>query len=226
MMRCLLPILLLLATPAPAQFPSISGADPRLQTLAYDPGQVVRLRVASGYHATIALGPGEQIENIAIGDSDAWQVTPNNRGDHLFIKPLRVGSVTNLTVVTGARLYSFELTAVATLTPDAPFAVRFQYPDDHPTQPASTDLRRYRLSGARALRPDAISDDGVRTSIEWKTDQTLPAVFAVDDQEQEVLLDGQMRDGRYVIDAVHETLVFRLDRQTARAARLSAGARR
>lgn len=226
MMRCLLPLLLLLATPAAAQFPPINGADPRLQTVAYDPGQVVRLRVASGYQTTIALGPGEQIENIAIGDGDAWQVTPNNRGDHLFIKPLRVGSVTNLTVVTGARLYSFELTAVATPTPDAPFAVRFQYPDDQAAQPAAADLRRYRISGARALRPDAISDDGVRTSIAWKPDQSLPAVFAVDDQGQEVLLDGQMRDGRYVIDAVHETLVFRLDRQTARAARLRAGARR
>lgn len=226
MMRLLLPVLLLIATPAAAQFAPVNGADPRLQTVVYDPGQVVRLTVASGYQTTLALGPGEQIENIAIGDGDAWEVTPNNRGDHLFIKPLRVGSVTNLTVVTGARLYSFELTAVATPTPDAPFAVRFQYPDDKPAQPAAADLRRYRLSGARALRPDAISDDGVRTSIEWKPDQTLPAVFAVDDRGQEVLLDGQMRDGRYVIDAVHDTLVFRLDRQTARAVRLRAGARR
>ena len=122
-----------------------------------------------------------------------------------------------------ACVVSFRLRTIA---PDAPFAVRFQYPDAQPAQPATADLRRYRLSGARALRPVAISDDGVRTSIEWKPDQTLPAVFAVDDQGQEVLLDGQMRDGRYVIDAVHDTLVFRLDRQTARAVRLRAGARR
>ena len=34
-----------------------------------------------------------------------------------------------------------------------------------------------------------------------------------------LLLDGNMRDGLYVIDAVHRTLLFRLEHQTARADR-------
>jgi type IV secretion system protein VirB9 len=65
----------------------------------------------------------------------------------------------------------------------------------------------------------AISDDGLRTYIEWRAQQAIPAVFAIDERGDHRLVDGHVRDGLYVIDAVHRTLVFRLDRQTARASR-------
>ncbi len=59
----------------------------------------------------------------------------------------------------------------------------------------------------------------MRTFIEWHDQQAIPAVFAIDDRGDELLVDGYVRDGLYVIDAVHRTLLFRLDRQTARASR-------
>jgi type IV secretion system protein VirB9 len=202
--------------------PAAPANDPRLQTVRYDVGQVVRLRVATGFQTTVIFGPGEQVENVAIGDSDAWQATLNNQGDALFLKPLRSGGTTNMTVITDVRVYSFELSAAPAPGPDTPFTVRFVYPgannDDQPaTRPG---VGRYRLSGARALHPAAIDDDGVKTFIQWRTAQTLPAVFAIDDQGDEILLDGHMRDGRYVVDAVHRALLFRLDGQVARAQRL------
>ena len=77
------------------------------------------------------------------------------------------------------------------------------------------------MSGARGVRPQALDDDGLRTYIEWKPNAPVPAVFAIDERDAETLLQGQMRDGRFVIDAVYRNLVFRLDGQTARAARLT-----
>lgn len=216
-------LLLLLAGTAAAQGISLPIPDPRLQTLQYDAGQVFRLRVPMGFQTTLVLDPDEQVENIALGDSGAWQVTPNQRGDHVFIKPLRAGDVTNLTIVTDTRVYVFELSATYGATPDAPFVVRFEYPPApsagaEETRPAD-EIRHYRLSGTASLRPHAVSDDGMRTYIEWRPGQPLPAVFALDERRREMLVDGQMRDGRYVIDAVHQTLLFRLDRQVARATR-------
>ncbi|KAK0332645.1 hypothetical protein LTR94_024051 [Friedmanniomyces endolithicus] len=214
-MKALALLVVLTAGSAHAQVPPSPAAaqqsDPRLVTLAYDPSQVVKLKVATNYQTTIVFAPGEQVENVAIGDADAWQATLNNQSSALFLKPLRSSGVTNMTVITDARVYSFELTAAYTPAPDTPFAVRFTYPDVEQNTPA----RRL-----RALRPSAIEDDGVQTTIRWRSEQTLPAVFAVDDQGDEVLLAGQMRDGRYVIDAVHRALVFRLDGQSARAQRL------
>ena len=45
--------------------------------MLYDPQQVVLLQVAAGYQLTLAFAPDERIESVAVGDSGAWQVTPN-----------------------------------------------------------------------------------------------------------------------------------------------------
>lgn len=221
--------LLLFAMPAMAQAQA-AGGDPRLQTIPYDADQVVRLKVATRFQLTVIFSPDERVENVAVGDSDAWQVSLNGRGDALFIKPVSANAPTNMTVITDARVYSFELSPTYAPAADTPFTVRFLYPEAVPDGPPSAvppaEPGRYRLSGNRSLRPGVITDDGVRTYIEWDPDQTLPAVFAVDEQGEEVLVDGYMRDGLYVVDAVHRTLLFRLDRQTARASRLRSGTRR
>lgn len=226
--RLLLALMLLVSAPAAAQtVPTLPGADTRLQTMPYDPSRVVRLRVPLGYQTTLVLDPGEQVDTIAVGDSTAWQVTPSERGDHLFIKPLEAGRTTNLTVVTDVRIYAFELTGAYGPTSETPFTVRFVYPEaaldpaaQGSTAPAHTP---YRLSGERRLRPLAISDDGERTFIEWSSDDDIPAVFAVDGRRREILVTGHMRDNRMVIDAVYPTLLFRLNREVARATRIEAG---
>lgn len=206
--------------PSPGQSPLISG-DPRIQTVVYNANQVVRLRVASGFQLSVIFSPDERVENVAVGDSDAWQVTLNGRGDALFVKPLGVRGPTNMTVITDVRIYSFELSPAFAAGPDTPFTIRFQYPAARqPEPPAMMNIGRYRLGGNRSVRPAAVVDDGVRTTITWLEHQTLPAVFALDGQNHEILVDGAMRDGRYVIDTVYQTLIFRLDRQTARANRL------
>jgi len=188
----------------------------------YDPDQVVQLEVAVGYQLTVEFAPDERIENVAVGDSGAWQVTPNKRGDRLFIKPVQGGVTTNMTVVTDARSYVFELSGG--FGGAQAFTVRFEYPA--PPEPAAVPGAvtngpgRYKLSGAKAIQPDAISDDGQKTYIVWRADQTLPAVFKIGRDGKETLADGAMRDGRYVLDSVNNRLVFRLDKQEATAARV------
>ncbi|HYC75143.1 TrbG/VirB9 family P-type conjugative transfer protein [Brevundimonas sp.] len=221
-MRPLILILSLLAGPAWSQ--TLPGpADTRLQTIQYDAGKVVRLNVATNFQLTVIFDPAERVENVAIGNSDTWQATVNKRGDTLFLKPLRQDGATNMTVITDARIYNFELTSSYGPTADSPFTVRFLYgdaPPEAPTAPAAQPgVGRYRLSGTRALRPLTITDDGVRTYVEWRPEQPLPAVFAIDERGDATLVDGHVRDGQYVIDAVYRTLVFRLDGQSARARR-------
>ncbi|MES2056458.1 MAG: TrbG/VirB9 family P-type conjugative transfer protein [Pseudomonadota bacterium] len=218
----------LLAAPiaASAQTRPVPGpGDPRIQTVAYDAAQVVSLQVANGYQLTIEFGAGERIENVAIGDSGAWQVTPNKRGDHLFIKALQNGVSTNMTVVTDARSYTFELLPLYGPLPDMAFIVRFTYPIPAVATIATAVAAqpgRYKLSGARDIWPTTIDDDGAKTFIAWPTDRALPAVFAIDSRKNETLLDGAMRDGEYVIDSVQQKLVFRFDKKVARAERIKA----
>jgi type IV secretion system protein VirB9 len=220
----LLALALCAATPAAAQVRPVAGAgDPRIQTVDYDAAQVVQIQAAPGYQVTLQFGADEVIENVAVGDSTAWQVSANRNGGHLYVKPLQPVP-TNMTVVTNVRIYAFDLVPLPAPAPDMAYTVRFNYPAaSGPLQSAEAQLiveGRYRLSGEQSLRPSRISDDGQHTYIEFPREAAIPAIYAVDERGNEALVNGMMRDDLYVIDAVVPRLIFRIDQHVARATRL------
>ena len=99
------------ASAGPAQAYYAHDTDARIRTLMYDPDQVVRLDAFFGYQMMVQFGPDERVENVAIGDGSAWQVTPNKAASLLFVKPVEHAARTNMTVVTDRRIYLFELDA-------------------------------------------------------------------------------------------------------------------
>lgn len=194
-----------------------------MQTIDYRRDQVVQIEGSAGYQVMIALAPDERIQNVALGDSGAWQVVTSQSGNMLFVRPTQDGVSTNMTVITSARFYAFDLVPVAYGSP--PYEVRFRYPSEAVGgAPDNLDdmgerIAKYRLSGTKALWPDTISDDGAKTYISWPADMPLPAAFFIDEYGRERLANGNMRGGLYVIDSVHEELLFRIDQKTARAKR-------
>ncbi|MEQ5788899.1 TrbG/VirB9 family P-type conjugative transfer protein [Erythrobacter sp. NFXS35] len=111
---------LALAAPAMAD-------DPRLRTLVFDEAAVVRIDGKVLVQTTIKFAPDEVIENVAIGDSTAWQVQPNKAQDILFVKPLETSARTNMTVVTDRRTYLFDLVASPKNAPL--YVLQFRYPE-------------------------------------------------------------------------------------------------
>lgn len=209
--------MLALAATTPAIAQEIP-ADPRVRTVDFLPGQVVRIEGAPGYQVIVELAPDEQIVSVALGESSAWQVTANRAGSHLVVKALQNGVSTNLTVITSVRTYHFDL--APSYAPTV-YSLRFRYP---PPAASIASLpvgltNRYKLSGKRSLWPSRMADDGERTFIEWPKNADLPAVFAVDSQGKETLVNGMMRDDRLVIDSIAAKFVFRLDDNVARAKR-------
>jgi type IV secretory pathway VirB9-like protein len=101
------------------------AADSRLATHQYNPDEIVRLEGKLNVQTTIAFGEDEKIENVAVGDSDSWQIMPNRRADLLFIKPLSQNARTNMTVVTDRHTYFFDLVASPAAKPV--YALRFAY---------------------------------------------------------------------------------------------------
>jgi len=208
-----------------------AGRDPRLQTVNYDAGQVVQLQGTPGYQTTILLSPGEQIQNVSVGDSNMWQVNVDKAGDHLFLKPTQAGAPTNMTVITNVRIYNFELVSLALPTPEMAYTVQFAYPSDLRAETTSSaDLAaarrasRYRITGDPVLRPSSVSDDGERTYVRWPADRPIPATFQIGEDGTERLANGGMRNAEFVIDGVTAKLVFRIDGKAAYAVRLSARA--
>lgn len=225
MMRYGLALLLLLCgVPLAGQVRPIPGAgDPRLQTISYDPNQIVQLAVASGYQLMVSFAPGERVETIAVGDSASWQVTTNKRGDFLFIKALGEGRTTNMTVVTDARIYLFELSPGLAYTPEQAFSLRFTYPEDEIAAKPEAEViprYRYRIGGAPALRPSRVVQEGKTLIVEWPPSAALPAIFRIEDDGRETLVSSEVQDGRFIIAGLPKALRFRLDKQTATAKRI------
>ena len=123
MTRAIIPALALALIAAP-----VAAQDSRLVEVMYDEAKVVRIDGRVSVQASIMFNDDEVIENVAIGDSATWQVTPNKRANILFVKPLEPRASTNLTVVTSKRTYLFDLVA----TPNAKplYLMRFAYPDE------------------------------------------------------------------------------------------------
>ena len=213
--------------------PQPGSGDTRIQSIEYRADQIVRIEGTTGYQVSIQLAPDEQVQSIALGDSGAWQVTANKAGNYLFLKPLQLGVATNMTVITDVRTYAFDLVGAAEAGAMPPYMVRFHYPVVANLEPAGSVsipargaeqfsgkmIGIYRLRGDRLLRPSAISDDGIRTFIEWPADVPLPAVYSRDAGGRETLVNGNMRGTQYVIDSVLEHVLFRIDKRTARADR-------
>lgn len=227
MIRPALALLLCLAPfAASAQSSPVPGMDDsRLQTVVYDPSRPVRLVAFPASTLTLMLLPGDQVERAVLSRQGAFDVRVTGAGDSLNISALRPDATATLVVDTHERRYEFDLATGQGLA--AAYLVRFVEPglppgapEPAPPSPLPEIVGEYRLRGDRALRPVAIGDDGLRTYIEWGEYQALPAVFGIGPTGEEEVVDGYMRDGRFVIDRVYAELVFRIDRERATARRI------
>ena len=143
----------MIAVSASAPVPA-HAADSRLVTRLYSKEEVVRVEGRLGVQATIAFADDEHIENVAIGDSATWQVTPNQRANLLFVKPLAARARTNMTVVTDRHTYFFDL--VAGGSPSPLYVLRFTYPE--PPKPAPQPAAGDQAGGDRRARGFQVDD--------------------------------------------------------------------
>lgn len=227
------------ATPAAALFVAApaAGQDARLLELAYDPDRVVRIEGRAGVQATIAFGEDEVIENVAIGDSQKWQVTPNKRATLLFVKPLAAAASTNMTVVTSKRTYLFDLVAGARARPL--YVLRFTYPEDEAkaaaklaegasaaemaaasaseqiVDPAELNFA-WSGSGHAVLLPARSYDDGQMTYLSWPQGRPVPAILIKDFEGTEGPVNFAVRGETIVIDGVPREIVLRSGKEMAR----------
>lgn len=218
-------------------------ADPRLVSTHYNEDAVVRVNGKLGVQATIAFADGESIENVAVGDSQKWQITPSKSGDLLFVKPLEGSARTNMTVVTDKRTYFFDLVASSSASPV--YRLRFTYDEEKPgatsapppqqaTAGQLTDAERaamtgdvsapvdpaqlnfaWKSKGSAKLLPERVYDDGDSTFLQWGAKQEIPAILMRNEKGEEGPVNYAVREGTIVIDGVPGLLVLRTGKASA-----------
>lgn len=224
---------------------ALHAEDSRLVERLYDPAEVVRIEGRPNVQATIRFGEDEHIENVAIGDSNAWQVTPNKRANLLFVKPLLPRAATNMTVVTSEHTYFFDL--VANPKSEHPlYQLAFTYPKEaKPAQDAKTDPApgsaparptdvelaavtdpasvvdpadlnfAWAGTGNKKLLPSRIYDDGDSTYLSWPAGTPLPAILIKDKQGTEGPVNFAVRGDVIVIGLVPREIILRSGRDVA-----------
>ncbi len=202
--------------------------DSRLRTIDYDPAAVVKLEGCQNFQTMITLASDEHVENVGVGDSAAWQVTPNKRGNLIFVKAIAPKGYTNMSVVSDKRSYSFELRTASESDcahGRITYELRFRYPPAQssgtPVNPASPpdpnaflpvpEKRNaaYTFSGAADLVPIRVFDDGISTYMKWATGVTAPAVYALNSDNTESIVNYASRGDYFVVEQVAPAFVLR-----------------
>jgi type IV secretion system protein VirB9 len=209
--------------------------DARIVEKFYDAGKVVRIEGRTKVQATIQFAEDEHIENVAIGDSQAWQVTPNKRANLLFVKPLAATATTNMTVVTDRHTYLFDLVASASARPL--YVLKFTYPEEPKPQLAAveaptvdeiaaasdpqavTDPAALNFAwagkGDRKLLPARTYDDGTATFLAWPAGSPVPAILIKDSAGTEGPVNFTVRGDVIVVDGVPREIVLRSGKDSA-----------
>jgi type IV secretion system protein VirB9 len=205
-----------------------SASDKRIETLVYDPDEIVQVVGREGIQSTIEFGPDERIENVAVGNSAAWEITPNRRASLLFLKPLLRATRTNMTVVTDRHMYMFDL--VAGSRNNLPvYAMKFLYPNDKPAvseasaqtpaapPPFSPPQLNFgwKTKGSGRLLPTQIFDDGKVLYLAWSRDATLPAILTVSSEGREGPVNFRTSGDFIVVDPLPTNILLREGKRIA-----------
>lgn len=208
--------------------PHAGGADPRVKYVNYHERDVTTVAANYGYSTVIEFAQDESIKNIGIGDSEAWLIEPV--GNLLFVKPLEPNPHTNMTVVTNKRLYDFDLDAKDSrgTRKNLTYRIQFQYPAEKmaalahighgslagsklvsgDTSPADWNFD-YTYSGSKNLRPKQAFDDGKFTYFHFASENRSPAIFAVDDNGNESLVNYHKQSDYIVVERLGRRFTLR-----------------
>jgi type IV secretion system protein VirB9 len=218
-MRLIVTVLLLaLAGPAlpfrPAEEATAGG---RIRYVEYDPDEVVKIDGVVGVVVHIVLDPAEKYVAHAFGDGRAWDFA--YRAHHLFLKPAALDADSNLTVVTDKRSYHFalKLRTDKNLVPTYEIAFRYREPRQRKAQqvqerameeafarPPATASLRYSMSGDSDIAPVNCWDDGQFTSFKFAGATDLPAIYMVDADGKESIVDRHTTGAANEVVVVHK----------------------
>ena len=222
---------------SPVEAPVPLPTDDKIVSFTYSADAIytVLTEVGDGTHIQLQSGEGI-VEKPVLGDTIQWRVSggPTN----LYVKPVRAGLATTMTVVTNRRTYEFDLVSSPT---GGKFyqKVFFDYPDDDqatllraqdqaqsfiaekhrledqvisgPSDPTAYHYG-YTVTGSAAFKPLEVLDDGHQTFIRMPDVQDLPALFLQDDDKKLQLVDYHIRSHNFmVMDRVADRFVLKLN---------------
>jgi type IV secretion system protein VirB9 len=210
--------LILLGPLARARGTEESTAGGRIRHVVYDQDEVVTIEAVVGVATHLVLEPGEVYVAHAFGDGKAWDFA--YRQHHVFLKPVATDADSNLTIVTDRRSYHLALKLRTDKAATPTYEVAFRYREGR-TRKVRDDARdkeieeafqrppraanlRYSMSGDQDIALVNCWDDGQFTSFKFAGGADLPAIYLVDADGQESVVDRHSAGAANEIIVVHK----------------------
>ncbi len=199
------------------------------RTLPYQPYQRPIIGCSPLHLCVIQLEAGEQLQDLALGDSAHWHyhtawIGPPHQGSlQIAIKPLEANTETDIVIATDRRAYTLGLISAVGQHSEV---ISFYYPQEtihqhhqfqttiHPKIPLNKSLIaidqlhfNYTLSGDKpSWRPHQVFDDGRKTLIEMppKADHTTLPVLFVRQAGSLALINYRYQTPYLVVDGLFE----------------------
>lgn len=178
----------------------------------------------------IELEPGEQVNEILVGDSARWLVESGTSGGniiHIFVKPLDAGLQTSLVVTTNKRVYHLKLVSQKSGHTNyigflyAEQALALAVKDRKEQSWATTEINgqtvdlssldfAYSVSGKAPWKPVQVYNDGRQTFIKLPeaTRRGETPVLLARQGKKEMLVNYRFRNNAFEVDGLFDHLTL------------------
>lgn len=211
----------------------------RIVRYTYSPEIIFRIYSLPTTHTHIELGEDEGLKETPVaGDTVQWRISGGPR--NLYVKPVRDGIQTSLTVVTNKRTYQFQLIS-SKKEKKLYQKVSFDYPDraaeirlmqDIATAKINAEKARlddqiisevrpeqldfnFDIDGDTSFKPTAAYTDGTFTFLRLPNTQDCPVVFLIDENDKPSLINYRVKTNMIIVERLAKKLLLKLgDKET------------
>ncbi|WEF31462.1 P-type conjugative transfer protein VirB9 [Pseudoduganella chitinolytica] len=225
--------------------PPKGAFDSRVRVVDYNPADVVRLSTFYGVSTHVQFADKETIKDVAVGDVEAWEIIPRGTHLFIKPKAHKADTnvtvVTDKRVYQFALIVQPRKVRddTAWRDPNLVFSLSFRYPDDEAakattlikameTKAAQIDMQGrmaeakkreenndYWVAGSSEVSPTAARDDGRFIYLTFSRNRDMPAVYAVDKDGAESLINTNVEGNAIVVQRMVRKLILRKGKAVA-----------
>lgn len=201
--------------------------DSRVKVFTYSEGDVYKVAAHYGVSTYIRFSEEEEIKHISLGDSISWELAPINNGLFIKPIEKRADTNMTIITNRFIYNFELTAKTRSIKDKHQTFFVKFRYPQDvliaamaaakakeaqqkeeeayqaeeissdHKTSPEDWNLN-YSKKGDEDIAPIHVFDDGTFTYFQFPEKLSVPAIFMVDSEQQESLINFHQK-GKYIV---------------------------
>lgn len=209
--------------------PPKGNYDPRVRIVNYNPLDVVKLVTFYGVSTHVQFAEGEAIRDVAVGDDQAWKIVPRGNHLFIKPQAEKADTNVTVITDRRTYHFALVVRpravrdATAWADPKLIFSLAFRYPDEEAATAAATAQRNalqarlgeikgklsdatkegqnldYWVAGSEEISPTAARDDGRFIYLTFTNNRDMPAVYSVDEQGNEALINTNVIDGNTIV---------------------------